>query len=109
LTIGGEKMAIETVQAVRQAELNAAQMEKEDVNKQNFILSKAQEDAKLEISTITKKAIDKAEADLKQAEQRGTELMETAVQRAENEISLLKELVKSKEQQAIDLVLSEVI
>ncbi len=102
-------MAIETVQAVRQAEINAAEIEKEAIKKRDAILSKAQEDAKEIVINMTKEALDKAELDLKKARQQGDRLMETAVQNAEKEVSLLKEMVKSKEQSAIDLVLSEVI
>jgi len=109
MNIGGEKMAKETVEAVRQAELNAAQIEKEAIKKKDEILLKAQEDAKITISTMTKEALTNAEQDLEQAQSQGVEFMNNAVQRVEQEIRLLKEMVKSKEQAAIDLVLSEVI
>ncbi len=109
MNIGGEKMAKESVQAVRQAELNAAQIEKDAAKKKDTILLGAQEEAKSTISSMTKEALAKAEEDLKLAQQSGTEFMETAVKRAEKEISLLKEMVKSKEQAAIDLILLEVI
>lgn len=102
-------MAIETVQAVRQAEINAAETEKEALKKRDAILSKAQEDAKNLVISMTKDANNKAEADLMQARQQGDILMETAVQKAEKEVSILKEMVKRKEQSAIDLVISEVI
>ena len=102
-------MAKETVQAVRQAELNAAQIEKDATVKKDAILSKAQEEAKISISSITKDALAKAKQDLERAEVQGAEFMEIAVQRVEQEILMLKEMVKGKEQVAIDLVLSEVI
>lgn len=102
-------MAIETVQAVRQAEINAAETEKEAIKRRDAILSKAQEEAKTVEIKITKAALDKADADLKQAGQQGDLLMKAAVQKAEKEVSLLKEMVKCKEQSAIDLILSEVI
>ena len=102
-------MAKETVQAVRQAELNAAQIEKDATAEKDAILSKAQEDAKISVTSITKDALAKAKQDLEQAEVQGAELMEFAVQRVEQEILMLKEMVKSKEQAAIELVLSQVI
>lgn len=102
-------MAKETVQAVRQAELNAAQIEKDATVMSDELLSKAQEDAMISISSIKKDALAKAKQDLEQAERQGLELMEKAVKSTEKEILLLKEIVKSKKQAAIDLVLSEVI
>jgi len=102
-------MAKETVEAVRQAELNAAQIEKEAIKKRDEILLKAQENAKTTSSSMMKETLLKAEQDLKQAQYQGTELINSAVQRTEQEILLLNEMVRSKEQAAIDLVLSEVI
>lgn len=102
-------MATETVQAVRQAEINAAQQDKEAVKKREAILLKAKEDAEHMVSFMMKEANEKAETDLMQAEKQGEELMDAVVQRTEKEIILLKEMVKSKERAAIDLVLSEVI
>lgn len=102
-------MAKETVQAVREAEAKATQIEKDAIAKRDAILSKAGDDAKNLISSKTKEALAKAEQDLVQAQKEGEELLVTAKQKAEQEILLLKEFVKSKEQAAIDLVLSEVI
>ncbi|WFR55316.1 hypothetical protein QA584_17090 [Anaerocolumna sp. AGMB13025] len=102
-------MAIEIVQAVRKAEQDAYGKEKETFQQAEAIVQKANEDAKVLISSITKEVLSKAENDLKQAELQGAELMVTAVQKAEKEILLLKEIVKSKEQTAIELVLSEVL
>ncbi len=102
-------MAIEIVQAVRQAEQDAGRLEKEASVKADVIIQKANEEGKLLVSAMTREILAKAEKDLAQAQLQGSELMVTAVQKAEKEILLLKEIVKSKEQTAIDLVLSEVI
>lgn len=102
-------MAKETVEAVRQAELNAAKLEREAALKRDAILQKASEDAKLLISTKTKEALEHASKELHKADLEGEKLMDLAVKKAEQEINLLKELVKQKENTAIDLVLKEVI
>lgn len=102
-------MTIEIVQAVRQAEQDAGRIEKEAYVKADVIIQKANEEGKLLVSAMTREILEKAEKDLEQAQLQGSELMVTAVQKAEKEILLLKEIVKSKEQTAIALVLSEVI
>jgi hypothetical protein len=102
-------MAKETVQAVRQAELNAAQAEKDAIIQRDAMILKAQEDAKVIISTMTKEALNNAELNLKQAQIQGEELLKAAELKAEKEILLLKEMTKSKEQTAINLILSEVV
>lgn len=102
-------MAKETVKAVRDAEMKAAQLEKDAVTSREAILLKANEDAKTLISSKTKEARSSAELELSKSQQEGEELLISAKQRAEKEILLLKEMVKSKEQAAINLVLSEVI
>ncbi|QHQ61737.1 hypothetical protein Ana3638_13930 [Anaerocolumna sedimenticola] len=102
-------MANEIVQAVRQAEQEAVKIEKEAIQKAETMIQKANIDAKQLISSMTKEVLAKSQKDLEQAQLHGEELMVTAVQKAEKEILLLKEIVKSKEQNAIELVLSEVI
>lgn len=102
-------MAKETVQAVRQAELSAAQIEKNAIVKQDEILTGAQQKAKEILKSTTKEAQKKAELELQEAEKTGAELVEAAKVRAEKEILLMKEMTKSKEQAAINLILSEVI
>ncbi|WMJ88806.1 hypothetical protein [Anaerocolumna sp. MB42-C2] len=102
-------MANEIVQAVRKAEQEAVKTEKEASQKAEAIILKANDDSKNLIVSMTKEIQAKAQKDLIQAQLQGEELMVTAVQKAVKEILLLKEVVKSKEQKAIDLVLSEVI
>jgi len=106
---GGVWMAKETVQAVRQAELNAVQIEKDANTQREAILLEAQQNAKTMITSMTKEAIAKAESDLGAAKHQGTETLEAAKLRAETEVLLIKEMIKEKEQSAIDLVLSNVI
>ncbi len=102
-------MALEAVQAVRQAELKAAQIEKEASAAKEALLSEAKQKANKLIDTRVKEAQAKAEQELKAAERRSMELMEEAKAKAEKEIVFMKEIVKSKEQAAINLVLSSLI
>ena len=102
-------MAKETVKAVRSAELSAVQIEREAEQKKEAILLEAQQNAKSIIVSMTKEAQSKAERDLSVAREQGVAIMEAGKQRAENEIRLLNEIVKNKEQAAIELVLSNVV
>ena len=102
-------MAKETVQAVRNAELSAVKKEKEVIQKKEAILVEAQQTAKKIIASMTNKAQDKAGRDLEEAVRQGVELTESAKQKVEKEICFIKEMVKSKEQAAIDLVISNVV
>ena len=102
-------MAKETVDAVRQAELNATQIEKDATVKRDTIILNAEEEAKTIISTLIKEAHNIAELNRRQAQSQVEEIMKEAEFKAEQEIFLLKELTKSKEQETIHLILSEVI
>lgn len=106
---GGEQMAKETVQAIKNAELSAAKLENEANRKKEEILLTAQQDAKKLISSMTNEMQEKAGRDMAETVQRSKAVMEAARLNAEKEIELLKEMVKSKEQAAIDLVISNVI
>jgi F0F1-type ATP synthase membrane subunit b/b' len=102
-------MALESVQAVRQAELKAAQIEKDALAAKEALLSETRQKAKDLVDSKVKEAQAKAENDLRAAERRSMELMEEVKLRAEKEVIFMKELVKNKEQAAIDLVLSSLI
>ncbi len=102
-------MAKEIVQAIRQAELNAVEKEKEALLEKDRILSKAQQEAKLLATTMTKQANDLAEQALIMANQKGATMLEDAKKRADKEVVLMKEMAKAKEEKAIKLVLSHVI
>jgi V/A-type H+/Na+-transporting ATPase subunit G/H len=102
-------MAKETVQAVRQAELNAAQLEKDAIQQKEAIISEAVNNAKVMISTMTKEAKDEAEHKLDLANRKGIEMLEAAKTRAESEALLMNQMAQSKEEAAINLILSNVI
>lgn len=102
-------MAKETVQAVRKAELNAAQMEKDALLKKETIISEAGQNARALITSRTKLAMEKAEQNLAAANQKGIDKIGAAKQKAENEVRLMKEMALRKEEAAINMVLSSVI
>lgn len=102
-------MAKETVQAVRQVELKAASMEKEALQKKEAILFEARQNAKNIIATKSKEALLKAEQKAILANEQGTKMLETAKQKAEKEVLLMKEMVKSKETAVIQEILSNLI
>lgn len=102
-------MAKETVEAVRQAELNAAQKERDAFHKKETILSEAQQNAKSMVTSMTKEALIKAERNLALANQQGIERMEASKLNADNEVLLIKEMAHRKEEAAIKLVLSTAI
>jgi len=102
-------MAIETVKAVREAEQKAALKEKEAAQRKDEILAEAVQNAKSMVSAMTKEALAKAEHELDEVKERGNDFVEAAKVNAEKEVFQMKERVKSKEQSAIDIVLSHVI
>lgn len=106
---GGEKMAKETVEAVRQAEQKAVALEKEAALKKEEILQKAAEDGKALIFAKTKEAKERASLELKNAEESGKKLLEEAVNSASHQVEMLLEIVTDKKQTAIAEILKEVI
>jgi V/A-type H+/Na+-transporting ATPase subunit G/H len=102
-------MAKESVQAVRQAEINAAQKEKDALQEKERIITEAGQNAKTLITSMTKQAMEKAELKKTAANQKGIELLEAARLKAENEVLLMREMAQRKEEAAIKLVLSSVI
>ena len=62
-------MAKETVQAVRQAEMNAAEMEKEAIKKKEVIIADTHLEANNLVNNIVRQATEKAEQKLALAEE----------------------------------------
>jgi UDP-N-acetylmuramyl tripeptide synthase len=102
-------MAKETVQAVRQAEILAAQKEKDALLRKDEIIAQAGQNAKALVTSMTKQALDKAGHNLAAADQRGKEMLEAARLKAESEVLVMNEMVQRKEEAAIKLILSSVI
>ena len=102
-------MAKEIVQAVRQAEINAAETEKSALMQKEAILSEAMREANTIIATKTKQALSEADRNLILVKQQSEKLLEEATKRAEREVVLMREMAKNKEDAAVNLVLSIVI
>jgi vacuolar-type H+-ATPase subunit H len=102
-------MALDTVQAVRQAELNAANKEKEALLKKESILIEAQHEAKEIVASRVKETQMLSEKKLKDANDKGVKRLEAAKSKADQEVLILQEMVKSKEQAAIDFIISSLI
>lgn len=102
-------MAKETVQAVKNAELSAIQIEKDAACQKEAILSQAVQDAKAIVTSMTSKALEKAEQDLQAATQEGEELIEAAKADMKKDVLQLAKNVKEKEKSAIELVISHMV
>jgi V/A-type H+/Na+-transporting ATPase subunit G/H len=102
-------LAKETIQAVRQAEQKAEQIEKDAAMKAEAIVMNAYEQAKELETSMTKDALAKAQEELERAQLQGVDFMEAANNNADIEIKQLYEIVKNKEEAVIKLVLSEII
>lgn len=102
-------MAMETVQAVRQAEIEAALKEKEAAKQSELIILEAEKKAEDILSSMKKTLHEKAEQNLLEANVKAKEFMDIALRDAENEIISIKDMVKVKEKEAVSLVLSEII
>lgn len=102
-------MASETVQAVRQAEISAATIEKDAHKEKEIIIEQARHDGQEMITSLTRDARVKGEKAYENAIERGEELIETMKQNAEKEVLLMREMASQKERTAIDLVLSTVV
>jgi V/A-type H+-transporting ATPase subunit G/H len=102
-------MAKETVQTIRKAEIAAVDAEREALKKKEAILLEAQQKARDMAAAMVNGAQDKAQKEYDKAIEKGKAMTEAARLGAEKEIAVLKEIVKSKEQTAIDLVISTVV
>ncbi len=102
-------MAIETIEAVRQAELKAVQLEKEAAANKDELLSQAKKKAAELIQSKSEEALAKADVKVREAEKKGLEQLEATKVNAEKSILFMKDLVKVKEKEVIDLIISNVI
>jgi vacuolar-type H+-ATPase subunit H len=99
-------MARETIEAVIKAEEKAALIEKDAVTEGETIVLKAKEDAKELVAAMTRERLSQSEKDLISAQEKCEALMKAAIEKAEQDIIMLKEVIKDKEQVAITNVLS---
>ena len=102
-------MAMETVQAVRQAEFEAVNREKVSAEESDVMISKAEIQAQALLSSMKKSEQEKADKNINMADEKAKELMKISLQQAEQDIICIRKMVEGKEQEAISLVLSEII
>ena len=102
-------MAMETVQAVRQAEFEAVNREKVSAEESDVMISKAEIQAQALLSSMKKSEQEKADKNINMADEKAKEFMKISLQQAEQEIICIRKMVEGKVQEAISLVLSEII
>lgn len=102
-------MALETIDAVRKAELAADQTEKEAAAQAEQIIAKARQQAKELVEQLTLSAREQATRDLQEARREGEALSAAAAAEVLGERKTLQESAKAKEPQAIAAILSELI
>jgi len=101
-------MAIETVEAVRQAENRAEEKEKTAQKEKQVILATAQKEARELEKNSLKEATEKSKKNLQKAQLDGQSIINNTVKKAEEEVANLRNSIKEKEQKAIDLVISQI-
>jgi vacuolar-type H+-ATPase subunit H len=102
-------VAKETVEAIRSAELNAAEIEKDALKKSESIILKARENAMSLKTSMVNEALKKAEKDVSETVQQGEEKIGFVKENVQKEILLLKKMSEEREAEAIKLVLSHII
>lgn len=102
-------MAQETIQAVRHAELIAEQTEKQAAREAKELITAAEKEAKEIILAMTKNSLTDAKKANNEALKQGETMMQDARARALKEIALQNELLKQKEENAIQLIISELV
>ena len=102
-------MAKETVEAVRLAELEAARKEQEALKRRDLIISEAERSAREIVNSTSQQALEKAELRKEAAKNAGTQLLEAAKAKSEQEVLMMKELALRKEEEAIRMILASVL
>lgn len=103
----GCDMAENTMQAVLQAELTAARLEKEAIEQKDALLSQAQRDVAQNRDQLGREAEAYAEKLAENAAAQCDLLMREAVERAEKAIAALRLQAKEQEKEAIRLITDE--
>ncbi len=108
-TPGGEKVAKEIVELVRQAEADADKKEKDAKLQKEAIINEAQAKAKAYITSMTNDAIKKAEQQIAMAHTQGEQLTQEFMQKAELEKQEIKENIRGNEKEVIQMILTKVL
>lgn len=102
-------MAQEMIQAIRQAEISAEQIEKSAVLESESVIRQAHIEADAIIASMTDESKKKADAAIAQARLEGETMMKEALEGIAQEIEVLKSSSKANESEAIKLILSEIL
>lgn len=106
---GGEMMAQEMIQTIRQAELDAAKSIKDAQQESELMIKNARDQADLIVTNMINEMQIKADQLIAEANGRNESFLESAVQKAKEEISFLEKNVMSKKSEVIKLVVAEII
>ena len=102
-------MARETLEAVKQTEINASKIESQALKEHDSILLRAEEKARLIISTKEKEALEKTNAEMEKAKILGNEIVQNSILAGNEEKGKLIKKANDKEKVAIELILSQII
>lgn len=100
-------MALDTIDKVRDAELNAEKAERAAADEADRIVAKAGDDASALKDTRIKEAHSKADSLVSDASRRGDALMADATLEAGKNVEALRSSVVSKEDAALKLILDD--
>lgn len=102
-------MARETLDAVKNAEANAAKIESQALKEHDSILLKAEEQAISIISTKEKEALKISDEEMDKAKNLGNEMMQKSIDEGNREVEELTKKIKEDEKRAIKHILSQII
>ena len=102
-------MAQDMIQAVRQAELSAEQIEKSAASESEVILKKAQMQTEQLIAYMTEEAKKQAEKALEDAKTKGEAMMKEALDSVNQELAVLQQNAKANEDKAVQAIMAELI
>ena len=105
----GDKMGQDTIQAIREAEQKADQIEQQAQAESASILAQARSQAKEEMDQMLARARADSRQALQQARQKADETLTQAAAAAESEIQTMRKNASAKKGEAIRMILSELI
>ena len=98
-----------TLQAVRQAELEAAQAESAAAKQCQELIDQAKHEGEQLVAQAVAQAKQQAASALEEAHKQAQQLQEQAQQQAQQEISALRAAAAAKQTQAQQMILSELV
>lgn len=102
-------MARETLEAVKQMEINAVEIESQALKEHDDIILKAKEEAKKIVSIKEKEAFKKADEEMDKAKNLCNEMFQNSIKAGNEERDKLYKKAKNNEKAAIELILTQII